>query len=657
MTRLAACLLSLVLGLLPLPSAASPTLDDFIRRDVFDVMKISPDGRHIAATVTLDGRGVLVVMRLDDLSKSAQTVMPPNNYVADFWWVGPNRLLFSAEEKFGQLERPLPTGEIFVMSADGSMRAKVLAGRRADPGDAFSRIKKPSQQVFARIVDVLPGNDAEVLISIIPWGKTTYPEVELMNVVTGKRSRVAAAPVPYADFVTDAAGEVRFAFGSETDVRHRTFYRDGRGDAWREINDQAATGRVVRPVGFSADGATAYLQVSEPAGPDALYAFDPRSGTRTRVLGDDTVDPADYLYSPVDQSLYAVLLLDGTPRVEHLDPAHEYSRLLASMAANFPGQLVLPSSFTADGAHALFLVRSDRNPGDFFLLDRANSKARLIASRARWLDPDALAPTRPISLSARDGLVLHGFLTLPPGAGERGLPLIVNPHGGPFGVFDAWLYSAERQLLASRGYAVLQVNFRGSGNHGHAFEAAGYRNWGGSMQDDLTDATRWAIEQGIADPARICIYGRSYGGYAALMGAAREPGLYRCAAGDIGVYDMEMMHRSGDIARHAYGKNYLKEVLGKEELAAISPNRLADRITAAVFLSAGGKDQRAPARHTELMRDALLRAGRQVETTIYPNEGHGYFTMEARTDYHTRLLAFFDRHIGGGSAPGTESSD
>ena len=437
---LATRLLFLALFAVPLTSIGAPALEDFIRRDVFDVMKISPDGRYIAASVTLDGRGALVVMKLEDLSKSAQTVMPANNYVADFWWAGPDRLLFSAEEKFGQLEQPLPTGEILVMAADGSSRAKVLAGRRADQGNNFSRIKTSSQRVFAEIVDLLPGNDSQVLVSIVPWGTSSYPDVEAMDVVTGKRSRVATAPVPYASFVADPSGEVRFAFGSETDVRHRTFYRDGRKAPWREINDQAETGRVVTPVGFSADGSTAYLQVSEPEGPDALYAFDPRSGTRAHVLGDDTVDPARYLYSPVDRSLYAVVLFDGTPRVEHLDRDHEYSRLLDSMAANFPGQLVLPSSFTADGSKAVFLVSSDRNPGDFYLLDRTARKARLIAARATWLDPEAMAETRAVSLPARDGLMLHGFLTLPPGAGERGLPLIVNPHGGPFGIFDTWLY-------------------------------------------------------------------------------------------------------------------------------------------------------------------------------------------------------------------------
>jgi dipeptidyl aminopeptidase/acylaminoacyl peptidase len=642
-------LLLLALVTASLPSFGAPQVDDFIRRDTFDAMKISPDGRYIAASVTLDGRGALVVMKLEDMSKSTQTVMPSNNYVADFWWVASDRLLFTAEEKFGQLEQPLPTGEIFIMGADDSVRAKVLAGRRADPGNQFSRIKTSSQRVFAELVDTLPGDPAHVLVSVVPWGTNSFPDVEAMNIATGKRTRVATSPVPYASFVADPAGEVRFAYGMETDTRHRAFYRDGRKDAWREINDQTASGVVVIPVGFSADGQTAYLDISSPNAPDALYAFDPKRGTRTRVLGDDTVDTARYLFSPVDHSLYAALLLDARPRVEHVDADHEYSRLLDSMAANFPGQLVLPSSFTADGSKAVFVVQSDRNPGDFFLLDRTSKKASLIASRAQWLDPEALAETRPISLTSRDGLKLHGFLTLPPGAGDRNLPLIVNPHGGPFRVFDTWLYDHERQLLATRGYAVLQVNFRGSGNYGQAFERAGYRSWGQAMQDDVTDATRWAIEQGIADPQRICIYGGSYGAYAALMGAAREPALYRCAAGNVGVYDMESMHRSGDVARSRWGKNFLKEVLGNEELASISPNRLADRITAPVFLAAGGKDERAPARHTETMRDALLRAGVPVETTIYPNEGHGYFTAEARSDYTTRLLAFFERHLGNGA--------
>ena len=301
----------------------------------------------------------------------------------------------------------------------------------------------------------------------------------------------------------------------------------------------------------------------------------------------------------------------------------------------------------------MYIVYSDRIPGDFYLFDRKLERATYLASKDGWFKPEMLSEVRSINLKARDGLPLQGFITIPRGSNGRNLPLVVNPHGGPFGIYDYWAYNFETQLLASRGYAVLQLNFRGSGNNGRAFEHAGYKQWGGTMQDDLTDATHWAIQQGIADPHRICIYGASYGAYAALMGVAKEPNLYRCAIGYVGVYDMDLMYHGGDVHESMYGYNSLKEQLGKQNLDAISPTNLADRITVPVMLVAGREDRRAPYEHTERMRDALQRAGKQVDARIYYGEGHGFYKEADVTDFYTRMLAFLDRNIGehGSSTP------
>jgi dipeptidyl aminopeptidase/acylaminoacyl peptidase len=198
---------------------------------------------------------------------------------------------------------------------------------------------------------------------------------------------------------------------------------------------------------------------------------------------------------------------------------------------------------------------------------------------------------------------------------------------------------------------VLRVNFRGSGNYGREHIRAGYQQWGLRMQDDLADATRWAIAQGFADKDRVCIYGASYGGYAALMGAAKDPDLYRCVIGYIGVYDLPLMYQKGDIRDSDTGKNYLQLVLGgnRQAHAAASPNRLAAKIKAPVFLAAGGSDERAPLQHSEMMRDALIAAGNKPEWLMYPDEGHGFYQDAHNVEFYTRLLGFLDRHIGPGA--------
>src|SRR5690606_25033845 len=312
-----------------------------------------------------------------------------------------------------------------------------------------------------------------------------------------------------------------------------------------------------------------------------------------------------------------------------------------------------------DGRMLLVEVDSDRNAGDFYLFDTQAKNADYMISRRDWLDPAKMAEVRPISLQARDGLQLHGYLTVPPGTEGKDIPLVVMPHGGPYGIADTWGFDSSAQLLAAAGYGVLQVNFRGSGLYGRDFRHAGAREWGRAMQDDVTDATRWAIDQGIADAGRICIYGASYGAYAALMGVAREPSLYQCAIGYVGVYDLPLMFRRGDTQERWSGMAFLRDWVGdRDSLAAVSPVQLAGQVKVPVLLAAGGEDERAPIEHSRRMERALQAAGVPVETLYYDTEGHGFHVDEHRLEFNQRVLGFLGRHIGNGtpaSAAGASS--
>jgi dipeptidyl aminopeptidase/acylaminoacyl peptidase len=224
-------------------------------------------------------------------------------------------------------------------------------------------------------------------------------------------------------------------------------------------------------------------------------------------------------------------------------------------------------------------------------------------------------------------------------------------HGGPYGVRDTWEFDPYVQMMATRGYAVLQVNYRGSGNYGHEFRRAGYREWGGKMQDDVTDATRWAIAQGIADPKRVCIFGGSYGGYAALEGAVKEPDLYRCTIGYVGVYDLRLMLTRGDIPQFTSGDNYLKMVLGddQDQLWDRSPIAHLDRLKAKVMLIVGGQDARVPPMHGENLHSALNKAHVEHEWLYQRTEAHGFYDEKNLEDLFAKVLAFLDHTIG--SAP------
>ena len=636
-------------------SAAAVDVGAFVRKDRFDTIKLSPSGQYFAATVPMEDRTALVILDRNDGNKVVTGFQTGRyTHVDEFAWVNPKQVVFSMVEKHGALDQPQWLGELYTATVDG--HSEILIGQRVGGMQTGSRVpRKTAERVAAYLIDDLPQDDDNILVGVMPITADPYTRVEMMDVRSGRRRPVTRVPVRNARIATDNNGVVRFAGGYGANYVEQLYYREGEEKPWTLVNDEAATGRIELPLGFSGDNATAYLQVEHADGPDSIVAMDVASGKRTQVLRDDDTDPDQILYRPGTSVPVGAILQDGKPRMEFFDPASDDARLYLSLQAAFGGDFARITSSTADGDLNLVGTYSDRNPGDFYLFDAKAKKAEHVLSRRDWIDPAQMAGVRPVSFKARDGLSIHGYLTLPPGGDGKRLPMVVMPHGGPFGVYDQWGFVDDAQILAGAGYAVLQVNFRGSGNYGRAFRTAGAQQWGGTMQDDLTDATRWAVAQGHADAGRICIYGASYGGYAALMGAAKEPGLYRCAAGYVGVYDLPTMHTQGDIQQRGSGETYLRRWIGdRESLGAVSPNRMADRIKVPVFLAAGGEDQRAPIQHSELMERALKKAGVPVETLYYPNEGHGFYVEAHRKEFYEKLLAFLARNLGTAQVAGSQ---
>lgn len=640
----------LAFGLGPARAAPGIDLDAYVRKDTFVDIKLSPTGEYYAATVPLEDQMGLVIIRTSDNQISTALRMGKNTHFADFDWITSERVVLSLAEKFGMLDAPQLTGELYALDADGSDK-QLLIGWRVTGSGTGTRIQtQRPDRVAAFLIDPLLEDPRHSLVSTERFALDPYTRAERLDIYTGRRTLVAIGPIRNARFTTDNAGTVRFAHGAGHDIVNKLYYRAGEGADWVLVNDESVSGHSEWPVGFSADNRIAYLTVEQPEGPNHIVAYDVATGERTKVLADGTGDPT-VLHAPGTRVPVGALFLDGKPRTAFFDPQSEHARLYRSLEAAFEGHAVYITSSTADGRKVLLQTWSDRNPGDFYIYDTVEKKAAHVVARRQWFDPADMAERRPVSFAARDGLELHGFVTIPAGSDGRNLPMVVLPHGGPYGVFDTWGFETEAQMLAAAGYAVMQVNFRGSGSRGRAFEQAGAREWGGRMQDDVTDATRWAIAEGIADASRICIYGSSYGGYAAMMGAAREPSLYRCAAGNVGVYDLPTMHTHGDIQQRGSGQTYLREWIGERDgLAAVSPNRMADRIKVPVFLAAGGKDERAPIEHSRMMERALVAAGVPVETAWFPTEGHGYYDDANRREYYTRLLAFLGRHLGGRTA-------
>ncbi|MBU8976489.1 S9 family peptidase [Lysobacter sp. MMG2] len=626
----------------------------YVRKDQFGDILISPNGSHFAATVPLEDRTVLAVIERGTNKLTGSFNVGRNTEISEFAWVTPDRLLFGTARKFGALARPQLTGNLYAMNADGS-KLDILVGQDIDDGGPGTSIKpkKGNNKIAAFLIDAPPADTRSVLVAALPYTygpADVFTTVERLDLFSGRLSRVATVPVRNAGFALDNQGQVRFASGANADRIRKLYYRANDGAEW-ELMTIEKNGLFEEPVGFSADDSIAYLQVEQPDGPDAIVALELATGKRTQVLRDDDVDPSRIIYRNGTHVPIGAYFNDGRPRSEFFDAQAPEARLQKSLEGAFAGNAVTITSQTSDGGVALVQVASAQNPGDFYLFDTKAKKAEHALARREWFDPEQQSPMQPVTFAARDGLTLHGYLTVPKGSSGKNLPMVVMPHGGPYGVRDVWTFDEEVQMLADAGYAVLQVNFRGSGGYGVAFTSAGQREWGGKMQDDVTDATRWAIQQGIADKGRICLYGGSYGGYASLMGVAKEPDLYKCAAGYVGVYDLPTMHTQGDIQERGSGETYINDWIGKRDsLGAVSPNRMADRIKVPVFLAAGGEDQRAPITHSRMMEQALRKAGVPVETLYYNDEGHGFYIEAHRKEFYTRLLAFLSRSLGGSVA-------
>ena len=603
-------------------------IEHFFRDAEFTSAALSPDGRHIAITVPQGDRTILTILKIDGREVVSKFDYGEERHIADVAWTSNERVIFRVQRKLGRFDFQTGSADLYATNIDGSRRIDIPNGN------------------FFQIVDMTPEDDDTILVS----RSLDTAFLFRLNVKTGRTVTVATAPLEQGGFLVDHERNVRYAIGMKDAETQQVLERVG--ESWRVIHESDANdGETITPVGFHPDNRRAYFRVSSDGRPPRLVLMDPATREMEELSSNPNVEPDGGLRSSDGRAILAVRYEDGIPSYDFIDDAHPQTPLFKGLVVAFPDHVVQILSSSADGSKVLLRAYSDVDPGQVYLYDASNGSATFLFANMDWIVPEQMSPMNPVQVTARDGTVLHGYLTLPAGTDGRNLPLIINPHGGPHGPRDSWGFNPEVQLLANRGYAVLQMNYRGSGGYGAAFLRAGYRQWGLSMQDDLTDSVNWAIAQGYADPSRVCIYGASYGGYAALMSVVREPTLYQCTVGYVGVYSMPMMKERGDIPQSEYGRRYLDRVLPATtaELQSQSPAYNVERIQVPIMLVHGAMDQRVPIAQMEFLIDQLEAAGKAPEDVVVEDrEGHGFRDTQNNVDLYTRMLAFFDRHIGAG---------
>jgi len=429
-------------------------------------------------------------------------------------------------------------------------------------------------------------------------------------------------------------------------VNASVLYRDGETGPFRTLvtTDYRTT---VRPQFFLADDQRFYALSNRGRDRLALVVIDPaRPDAENVVYEHPEVDLGGAAWSDARHALTHVEYVTDRTHRRYFDPGME--RVFTSIEAKLPGYEVALQSRTRAEDKYIVAAYNDRTQGTRYVYDSAADTLSKLADINPWIPEKDMAPMRPVTIRSRDGLTLHGYLTLPAGRAARGLPCVVNPHGGPW-FRDAWGYNPEVQLLANRGLCVLQVNFRGSTGYGRAFWEASFGQWGLKMQDDITDAVQWLVAQGIADPKRVAIYGASYGGYATLAGVTYTPDLYAAAVDYVGVsnlftfldtippYWKPMLDKF-----HAMLGDPVKD---RDRLAATSPALHADRIRTPLFIAQGARDPRVNKAESDQMVEALRKRGVEVKYMVKDDEGHGFRNEENQFEFYAAMESFLLQHL------------
>ncbi len=597
-------------------------LEDFFRNPEKANFQLSPQGNFISYTAPYKGR-MNIFVRPVRVDTPVQLTFETDRDIRWYFWANNKRILFLKDNGGDE------NYKLYAVNIDGS-DYKCLTD---------------FEGVRTEIIDDLEDIEDEVIIGLNKRNKEIFDPYRL-NIVTGELTMLAENPGNIQGWMTDHEGRLRMAFAVDG-TNESILYRKNEQDAFTCILTTDFR-ESLDPLFFSFDNE--YFYASSNLGRDkkAIVLFDPYKAQEIEVIYEDPeYDVTGLGYSRKRKVLTSISYHTWKRKIVFLDITIEeiYRNLEAQLGNKY--EIVLSSSNKDENK---FIVRtfSDRSLGAYYYYDFSTQHLEKIADLSPWLHEDELAEMRPIQFYSRDGLLIHGYLTLPIGREPKNLPVVVNPHGGPW-VRDVWGYDSEVQFLANRGYAVLQLNFRGSTGYGRKFWEASFKQWGRKMQDDITDGVQWLIQQGIADPKRIAIYGGSYGGYAVLAGLCFTPDLYCCGIDYVGVSNIFTLLQTIP----PYWKPVLEmmyEKIGhpekdKDLLTSISPVFHADKIKAPLLIAQGANDPRVNKNESDQMVEAMKKRGIDVEYIVKDNEGHGFSNEENRFDFYRAMEKFLEKHM------------
>ena len=603
-------------------------LEDFFRNSERTGYQLSPDGSYISYMAPYKDRLNVFVRRVDETDEHAIRITnETERSVAGYMWADNQRLLYMKDTAGDE------NYQLYGVHRDGS----------------DDRAYTAFDGVRTSLIDDLEEQQGVVMIGMNKRNPEVFDPYRL-NIETGELTLLAENPGNIQGWMTDHDGRLRVATAIVDGVNTQILYRDTEDEPFKPVLTTNFRD-VVSFMEFTPDNKEVYAATNLHRDKTILVRMNPATCEELEVLYEnERYDIASISYSRKRKKLLSVYCTGHKEPVRHYFDAEE-EQLRQRIKAHFPNQRYGIADTDKAEENYLIYVGGDRTRGSYWHYNALTDEAKKIADLAPWIKSDEMNAMHPVCYTTRDGLQIEAYLTLPDGLTPdtaKQLPVVVNPHGGPW-ARDCWGYSSEVQFLSNRGYAVFQMNFRGSTGYGRHFLEASYKQWGLKMQDDITDGVKWLIEQGIANPKRIAIYGGSYGGYATLAGLTFTPDLYACGIDYVGVSNLftfmqtippywrpmlEMMYEQVGHPEH-----------DADQLAATSPALHADKIKVPLFVAQGANDPRVNKAESDQMVEALRQRGVVVEYMVKDNEGHGFHNQENRFDFYRAMERFLKAHL------------
>ena len=629
-----------------LAGAAPASVETLFQLPRFAMMTLSRDGESIAALAPVGEHQNLVIVDVKTKKPTPLTALRDRD-VVQARWINSKRLI-ARTGRLGTRDFDQRGGALYAIDRDGSDSRMLSEGGIDEQASSAARF-------VGRVLDVvrlLPGETDDIIAQETVYSVQGRRSGDLfrINTRTGRRTSLSFGKPDSGEgesWVVDNNGVARVqVVYSEGMVR--IHYRAGADAPWRKLDEFSQTTTGWRPLAVGDDDKTLLVADARTRDKAAIVRYDPDTKAFGEVLAEHPQVNLSGLITHEGQVLGVAFNADRRGAA-WFDP--QLARLQDAVDRALPGR-VNDLSWSRDRALLLVYSHSDVLPGSFYLLDTKSGKMEWLVDRMPWIKPAEMSPMRPVRYRARDGLEIPAYVTLPATGPRKNLPMVVVVHGGPWVSGDSWEFNPEVQFLAARGYAVLQPNFRGTTRYGWKHYSSSFKQWGLAMQDDIADGVKWAVDEGIADPKRVCIYGASYGGYATMMGLIRHPDLYRCGINYVGVTDINLYLTASwaDYAQQEFVRFSVKDMVGDADtdaakLKEVSPVELASKVRAPVLMAYGAADRRVPIEHGQRMKAALEAAGQKPVWMVADGEGHGFREMANQKMFYEAMEKFLAENL------------